>query len=129
MRFHSLGKSVRHKLKSLVDNLPVVKHVGIVSEFDIDHRDPDTRGAADGFHAVRSVQSGLNRKRDQRFDFFGCHPWRFGHDDDARTIQVREHVNWHLQRQKCSVAGKEKCDRHHQHSLMQSKSNDCIEHF
>ncbi len=33
------------------------------------------------------------RKCNQRFHFFRCQPWRFRHNDHARTVQVREDIN------------------------------------
>ena len=87
------GQAVGGQRQLLGDDLPVDVDVGSPGELDVDHRQPDARRAAHRLHAGRAVQRRLQRKCDQRFDFFRRQARRFGHDRDARPVQVGKDVD------------------------------------
>ena len=118
----------RDQLQPFVDDLPIVVDVRTPIEFDVDHRNPYARRTANCLHAVGTVHSGFDRKRDQRFDFFRGQSRCFGHDDHTRAVEIRKNINLRLCRLPGTVSDEEDCRRDDKESLSESESNDRIQH-
>ncbi len=106
------------QLQSFVDNLSIVVNIGAPIEFDVNDRHADARRATYGLYTVGSIQGRFQREGNQRFDFFWCHSRRFGHDDDARTIQIRKDVDRRLYRLPAAIAHQQQRDCNGQQALL-----------
>ena len=89
----SAGSRSAARASLLGDDLPIDVDVGAPGELDVDDRESDARRTADGLHARRSVEDRFERERDQRFDFLRRQARRFGHDRDARPIEIGKDVD------------------------------------
>ena len=93
----------RHGRQPLHDDLAGVADLGLPVELDIDHVHPLARLAANRLHAGRAEDGRLDGQRDQRFDLLGRQAGAFGQDDDARPVEVGEHVDRDRRRQVAAV--------------------------
>ena len=86
-------KSIRDEGDPFVDDLAVVVDIGSVIEFDVQDRHADPRRTPDGLDSGRSVECGLEGKRDQRFHLFRGHSRRLDHERHPWSIQIGKYVN------------------------------------
>ena len=62
-------------------------------ELDPDDGQADRAGRAHAAHAGQAVDGGLDREGDVLLDLVGGEAGRFGHDDDGRRVEFREHID------------------------------------
>ena len=90
---------------------------------------PSRTPKGDGSLTGGSQQCDFNRLRHQRFNFFGREARTFSDDDDARTVEVREDINWHLCREVGTVHQHHHTDYKNQHAVTKCESNNGVQHL
>jgi hypothetical protein len=86
LRADSLGETIRRQRNLFRHDLAINVDIGPPSELDVHDGQTDAGRAAHRLHARRAVQRRLERKSNQRFNFFRRETGRLGHDGDARAV-------------------------------------------
>ena len=116
--FDSRRHFVANSRQSFVHNLAVNIDVAAEAKFDIDHGKADSRCASNSLNTLSAIKSRLKRKRYASFHFLRCKTRSFGHDHDARSIEVRKDIDRHLESCPGAIAKQKYCDSNRQQSLV-----------
>ena len=117
-----------HLREPFRDQLAVAEDVGSPVELHVDDRKPDARDRSHPADARHAVHLGFDREGDELLDFRRGVTFRFRHDGDGRTVEVRKHIDGQLARGIGAQKNEDARHRKHKEAVAERGADQECEH-